>query len=215
MEPLSPTRRRVLQMLALTGASAGFNLQEGLAQDDTPLADLPIAQPLDTLTDPNMLDPKYHLGWQKPLTPAEMQTTSSLCDTIIPADDKSPSASQAKVPDFIQEWAGAPYEENQRDLEIVRITLKLLDAESIKRFGRPFKDASETDKTQLCDAICNVDTAAAEMKDLARGFDRFRYLTIGGFYTTPEGRADLGYIGNVPSGAYAGASEEAKKHLGV
>ncbi len=45
-------------------------------------------------------------------------------------------------------------------------------------------------------------------------FRRFRWLTVGAFYTTEAGSADVRYVGNVPiSGEYAGPSEQAMAHL--
>src|SRR3954464_4760526 len=55
-------------------------------------------------------DPKlnevYNPGdlWPLTFTREQRQTVSVLCDLIIPADDRSPSASQLMVPDFIDEW---------------------------------------------------------------------------------------------------------------
>ncbi len=45
-------------------------------------------------------------------------------------------------------------------------------------------------------------------------FERFRFLSVGAFYTTEAGIKDIGYIGNVPiSGEYPGPSAEAMTHL--
>jgi hypothetical protein len=45
-------------------------------------------------------------------------------------------------------------------------------------------------------------------------FERFRFLSVGAFYTTEAGIEDIGYIGNVPiSGEYPGPSTEAMTHL--
>ena len=45
-------------------------------------------------------------------------------------------------------------------------------------------------------------------------FRRFRWLAAGAFYTTEEGMADVGYIGNTPiAGEYPGPSDEAMAHL--
>src|SRR5579863_7832815 len=55
-----------------------------------------------SLTDPDVLHP--FVPWELTLTPDELRTVTALCDMIIPTDDKSPSASQVGIPDFIDEW---------------------------------------------------------------------------------------------------------------
>ena len=203
---ISIHRRRVLKLLASSGALAGFSVR---AQDDAPLADLPESNPRGTSTDPNLFDAKYHESWEPFLTDAEMETVAALSDVILPADDTSPAASAIGVPEFIAEWTSAPYEDNQTDAKLVRGGLEWLNRDG------DFADLSEAAKAALCDRIADHASAAADDRDAAKFFNRFRELVMGGYYTTPEGRADLGYIGNVPMVAYPGASEAALKHLGL
>src|SRR5689334_13566464 len=61
-------------------------------------------------TDPKLLE-VYKPGelWPLTFTKDQHQTVAALADVIVPADDRSPSASQLKVPDFIDEWISAPY----------------------------------------------------------------------------------------------------------
>ena len=48
----------------------------------------------------------------------------------------------------------------------------------------------------------------------AQFFARLRGLMLSGFYSLPEGIADIGYMGNNPSlGLYPGPTEEALAHL--
>ena len=45
-------------------------------------------------------------------------------------------------------------------------------------------------------------------------FERMRNLTLGGYFTSPEGKEDLGYMGNVAIvGDYPGPTQEAQQHL--
>jgi hypothetical protein len=46
-------------------------------------------------------------------------------------------------------------------------------------------------------------------------FKRFRHLAAGGYYTTPQGMRELGYVGNTPSATFDGPTPEALKHLGL
>ncbi|HYP15660.1 MAG TPA: hypothetical protein VEQ65_00505, partial [Opitutus sp.] len=57
--------------------------------------------------------------------------------------------------------------------------------------------------------------AKPEFKQPAAFFARFRDLTAGGFYTTPQGMKDLGYIGNVPLPSFDGPPPELLKKLGL
>src|SRR4051794_13002432 len=65
-------------------------------------------------------DPNLHskaITWDRILTDGEMKSVTLLCDTIIPADEKSPAASAVGVPDFINEWVSAPYPTQVEDLQ--------------------------------------------------------------------------------------------------
>jgi hypothetical protein len=55
----------------------------------------------------------------------------------------------------------------------------------------------------------------AEHRDAARFFALFRDLTAGGFYTTPVGRNDLSYVGNVPLTRFDGPDAELLRKLGL
>ena len=136
--------------------------------------------------------------WPLTFTPDQHQAVAALCDVIIPADDKSPSASQLKVPDFIDEWVSAPYPTQQNDRKIVLDGLQWLDKECKKRFQKRFIELAETEKNQICDAICYEPKASRAMKPGAVFFAKVRNLTAGAFYTTQEGMNDLRYVGNVP-----------------
>jgi len=164
-------------------------------------------------TDPNLLEPV--VPWPRTLTPEQLRTVTVLCDMIIPHDDKSPSASAVGVPDFLDEWVSAPYPEQQADRKQILEGLAWLNAESSKRFKKEFAELRETEKQQICDDICHVPAAKPERKSAAEFFAKFRNLTAGGFYTTPEGMKDIQYISNVPLPAFAGPPPEVLTHLNL
>jgi hypothetical protein len=113
------------------------------------------------------------------------------------------------VPDFIDEWVSAPYAQQQEDRELIVDGLERLEEQSRQRFDVSFAFASEPQKTELVDSI-----AGGSGPEPAKFFSRFRYLTVGAFYTTEAGARDVGYIGNVPiAGEYPGPSDEAMAHL--
>jgi hypothetical protein len=166
-----------------------------------------------TLTDPDLLNPGKM--WGRTLTKEELRTAAALCDVIIPADEKSPSASQVGLPDFIDEWVSAPYPAQQADSKTVRAGLAWLNGESKKRFEHDFADLDDGQKTKICDDICYAAKAAPEFRQGAHFFAKMRDLTSSGFYTTPEGMKDLDYRGNVALTKFDGPPPEVLKHLGL
>src|SRR5437868_12662005 len=78
-------------------------------------------------TDPNLME-SYKPGdlWPLTFTKQQHQTVSALCDAILPADETSRSASQLKVPDFLDEWISAPYPKQQADRQLILEGLKWL-----------------------------------------------------------------------------------------
>lgn len=167
-------------------------------------------------SDPDLLkDYKAGDAWPLTMTDAQRRTAAVLCDVIIPQDAKSPSASALHVHDFIDEWISAPYPDQRKDRTTVLEGLAWIDAESQKRFGAGFADLVRKQQTQICDDICFTETAKPEFKQAALFFRKFRDLTAGGFYTTPEGMKDIGYVGNVPLPEFAGPPPEVLKKLGL
>jgi len=158
-------------------------------------------EPGDTLaagtpSDPNLIAPV--VPWEGTLTEDELATLASLCDVIIPADDRSPSASAVGAHEFIDEWVSAPYESMRRDKVHVRGGIAWLDAESNRRNGARFRELTDDDRSAICDDICHGAEAAPEYQAASRFFDKVRDLTATAFYTTRAGMDDLGYVGNVP-----------------
>jgi len=152
--------------------------------------------------------------WPRTMTAAQRRTTTALCDALIPADEKSPAASAVGVPGFIDEWISAPYP-TQHHRELVLAGLAWIDAESQKRFEQDFAALDERRQHAICDDICFLPKAKPEFRDGAAFFALMRNLTAGGFYTTPEGWKDIGYIGNVPQARFAGPPPEVLAHLGL
>jgi hypothetical protein len=162
-------------------------------------------------TDPNLL--KKEIPWPRVLTAAEKRTVTVLADLIIPADEHGPAASALGVPDFIDEWVSAPYEQQQEDLKVIRAGLAWLDAEAQKRFHKGFPDAAPEQQTALLDDIVKDGSEAWKQ---AFGFFRvFRDRVAGGYYSTPEGWKAIGYVGNVAIPEFPGPPPEVLKHLGL
>ena len=167
-------------------------------------------------TDPD-LQRVYHPGelWPLSLTQAQRQCATLLCDTLIPADAVSPSASQVGVVDLIDEWISAPYPIQRQDRDLVLRGLEWMQTESRRRFSRPLLEIATQQLHAICDDICWVPKAKPQFQAAARFFARYRDLTTGGFYTSPQGRADLRYVGNTPLPRFDGPPLEVLKKVGL
>jgi len=168
-------------------------------------------------TDPDMLR-AYKAGelWPLKLSDPQRRQVAALCDTIIPADEHSPSASSVGVTDFIDEWVSAPYPGNVADSKVILVGLAELESESKGRFGALFADATQEQRRTLCGELAARSPAADPDPEAPRPFfGRFRELTISGFYTTPAGRQDLGYVGNVPLARFDGPPADLIDRLGL
>ncbi len=166
-------------------------------------------------TDPDMLKP-YRAGdvWPLTLSDAQRREVAALCDVVIPADEHSPSASSVGVTDFIDEWVSAPYPANVADAKIVMEGLAWLEAESKRRNGAPFAEASGAQRLSLCEELSRGQGEGAAGAP-SKFFKRFRDLTASGFYTTPIGMKDLGYVGNLPLARFDGPPAELVEKLGL
>jgi len=145
------------------------------------------------------------------LTAHEFATVTVLADLIIPADDRSGGASEARVPEFIDFMM---IDQPQRQVAL-RGGLAWLDAEHLRRFDRRFIDCDEEQRRAVLDAIAWPDRAGPSSSHGAEFFARFRDLTATGFWTSRIGIADLDYRGNVPLTEWDGCPEEARRHLGL
>jgi hypothetical protein len=202
-------RRRAIQWMLAAAATVSIRDTAFCAAEDLPAAK-------GYGPDPSMVK-FYQPGdaWPLTFTDAQRRTARALCDLIIPADGSSPSASALGVPDFIDEWISSPYPAQAPDRRIIQDGLKWIDAESQRRFQSAFAELKPEQQTAVCDDLALSAKAAAENKQAAAFFKRYRDLTAGGYYTTPEGMLALGYVGNRPSATFEGPPPEALQHVGL
>lgn len=128
-------------------------------------------------------------------TPEEMATITVLGDIIIPKDDIRGSASDAKVPDFI-EYIVKDMPEHQVPM---RGGLRWLNLQCYNRYKNAFADCTKQQQVEMVDAIAYPKKAKPEMKQGVSFFSLIRNLTATGFYTTEMGGKDVGYMGNTPN----------------
>ncbi|MCF0062411.1 gluconate 2-dehydrogenase subunit 3 family protein [Dyadobacter chenwenxiniae] len=206
-------RRDSLKALTLSslGLSA-LNPQVALAEQRELDAQTPPETPLkipggrtkeEAIRDAKLMKEKF-------LTASEMATIKVLVDIIIPADDKSGSASQAGVPDFI-EFIAKDMPQNQVPL---RGGLKWLDLESNKRFTKGFTLLTKAQQLQIVDDIAYPEKAKPMHSQGVAFFNLMRNLTASGYYTSKIGIADLGYMGNTPN-VWEGVPADVLKQYGL
>jgi gluconate 2-dehydrogenase gamma chain len=144
-------------------------------------------------------------------TPAEFRTAGILADMIIPRDERSGSATDAGVPEFM-DFIMMDRPNNQTWM---RLGLAWIDTQSNTRFGKPFSDASVSQREQILNDIAWPARALATMADGVTFFNRFRDLTSSGFWSSRVGVKDLRYIGSTFNPNWNGCPPEALAKLGV
>jgi gluconate 2-dehydrogenase gamma chain len=143
-------------------------------------------------------------------TEHEMATLAVLADIIIPRDGVSGSATDAKVPEFI-EFIVKDMPDHQVPM---RGGLRWLDLQATRQFGKAFKDCSDADRIKLVDQIAYPGKAKPEMAQGVAFFSLMRNLTATGFYTSEIGVKDVGYMGNVPN-QWKGVPDDVLKQYGL
>lgn len=172
-----------------------------------------IAGPAGTVTDPDLRNPV--VPWNRTLDEPALQTLQVLCDLILPADERLAAASELGAHDFIDEWVSAPYHAQQQDRKIVLEGLRWLDSAAHARFGTTFRAAQADQQHALLTAIARTPAADPADQPGAVFFARVRDLTAAAVWTTPEGMADLGYVGNVPLARWERPPDAVLRHLGL
>jgi gluconate 2-dehydrogenase gamma chain len=136
----------------------------------------------------------------------QWRTVRVLCDLIIPADERSPGATEAGVPEFLDDWIAfrTEQEDNQNLRAEMLGGLMWLDHESRQLFQKDFADLSAGQQKQILDRIAYPDRASKEDRPGVSFFSELRILVIGGFFSSKTGVADLPYLGNVAVAEWKG-----------
>ncbi len=178
------SRRDVLRSLAI-GAAGGSVLQMIPAQAAEYAHEL--VQKEKAASAAGKYTPKYfsaHL----------YETLTSLCDTIIPKDDRSGGAVEAGAPEFIDLLTS----ENEKFQTQLGGGLMWLDNFCVDRYGKVYLECAPEQRKEVLDLIAYRKNER-EIPGLSSGvafFASLRNMTCDGFYTSKIGIADLQYIGN-------------------
>jgi len=144
-------------------------------------------------------------------TAHEYATVTLLADYIIPRDDRSGSATDAGVPEFMDFMM---IDQPRRQVAM-RGGLALLDRLSMSRVGKPFTAATDAQRRQVLDEIAYTSNPDPGMSQAVAFFSSFRDLTASGFWSSKMGIADLDYQGNIFIDEWNGCPEPALRKLGV
>ncbi len=199
-------RRKSIKLI-VTGAVAAPIAIAGCKSDDkktTATKDEPKFN-LDRNPDELIYEKKL-LAEEKFFTEHEMATITVLADIIIPKDDTSGSASDAKVPEFI-EFIVHDMPSHQVPM---KGGLRWLDMQCLKRYEKSFKDCNHDQQIEFVNMIAYPDKVKSGMKQGAAFFSLMRNLTATGFYTSEIGVKDIGYVGNT-STQWNGVPEDVLK----
>lgn len=207
-------RREAIKWMMTAAASASLLGTSGFGANGGPPPSMPAG--VGYGTDPDLVK-DYKPGdlWPLTLNEIQKQNAAALCDVIIPADAKGPSASAVRVHEFIDEWISAPYPGHGDDRTLIVEGLGWIDQEAQKRFKMDFVNLVLRQKQAICDDICFAPRAKPEFRRAAQFFRRYRDLTSGGYYSTPEGAKDIGYVGNVALEKFEGPPVEVLRKLGL
>ncbi len=212
-------RRKSIKALIIGTASTGVLLDACKSTDDKNLKFKDASAKLDggdkktdeqpaRMEEEKILDKK--LEEETFFTPVEMGTINILADIIIPKDDVSGSASDAKVGGFI-EFIVKDKPELQTPM---RGGLRWIEMQSLNRFEKSFADIDDKQRIEIIDDIAYPGKAKPEMKQGVSFFNLIRGLTATGFFTSEIGVKDIGYMGNVPN-QWNGVPDDVLKQYGM
>lgn len=144
----------------------------------------------------------------------EWRTVRLLANYVIPADARSGSATDAKVPEFM-DFLMSDKDASESSKTSMRGGLAWIDNEARHRFGRTFVDATDTQRRAILDDIAWPAKAKPEFSHGVTFFNRFRDLTASGFFSSAMGWRDVQYIGNTFNPDWNGCPQPALDKLGV
>ena len=203
-------KRRESLKLIVTGAVAVPAVVAGCNTDDKKA--VAAADPTFNLdrNPAEVENEKRILAMDKFFTDHEMATIAVLSDIIIPKDEVSGSATDAKVPEFI-EFIVKDMPDHQTPL---RGGLRWLDMQCLNKYNNAFKDCTQQQQIELIDQIAYPQKAKSEMAQGVSFFNKMRDMVATGFYTSQIGVKDIGYIGNSPT-QWNGVPDDVLKQYGL
>ena len=195
---MKPNRRSILRSLASAPLAAGFVWTDAEAQEAHQHAQAAAKKTAAPFR------PKF-------FTRREYAIVTLLVDLIIPKDERSGSATDAGVPQFMDfMMTDQPARQTA-----MRGGLAWLDRECVSRFDKDFLAVTAAQRGEVLDDIAWPQRSRPELAHGVAFFNSFRDLTASGFFTSKMGIADLQYMGNRYVAEWTGCPPEVLKKLGV
>jgi hypothetical protein len=192
------SRREALQVVGAAALAAAFDWTP--AQASQAAASVRAARATGTQFAPTFF------------TAHEYETVRALVDVVIPKDERSGSATDAGVPEYM-DFLMSDGSDGQRIA--MRGGLAWLDIQTRRRFKKTFKECVEQERATILDAIAWPARAAPDMSQGVAFFNSFRDLAAAGFFSSKMGVEDLQYQGNTFVAEWKGCPPEALAKLGV
>ena len=190
-------RRKYLKTLGITAVTAGV-VVDACKTDTKESAAKPVTTESEGTINRMAEEKVYEGGLKKAdkfFTPEEFATITVLADIIIPKDETSGSASDAKVADFIEFIV-----KDEPSLQTpLQGGLRWLDLHCLNAYQKAFKDCTNKQQMEMVDEIAWPKKAKPGMAQGVAFFSLIRNLTATGFYTSEIGVKDVGYKGNTPN----------------
>jgi hypothetical protein len=192
-------RRELLQLLGAAPLAAGFTWTDAEAAQAAGQA-----QAARKSAPKPAYAPKF-------FTAREYSMVAALADMIIPRDERSGSATDAGVPEFMDfMMVDQPTRQTA-----MRGGLAWIDLECQARHDKRFLECSDTERTAVLDDIAWPQRAKPEFSAGVAFFNSFRDLTASGFWSSKMGVEDLKYMGNTMVPEWTGCPPEALRKLGL
>lgn len=147
-------------------------------------------------------------------TAHEWETVRLLVDYVIPRDDRSGSATDARVPEYM-DFLLAEEDASESSRLAMRGGLAWIDAECRRRFQQPFVGCTDAQRRQLLDDIAWPERTPPALSQGSAFFNRFRDMTASGFFSSEVGWKDLQYMGHTAVPEWQGCPQPALDRLGV
>jgi hypothetical protein len=172
------TRREMMRLAA--GAMIAPALPEPLLQPRLPSINWQTA-------------PNSQTAPRRFFTPDEFAMVDELSELIIPADDHSPGAREAKVADYLDQFVSEAFDDETR--RIWREGLKLVDQVSNEVNGRPFMQSSEEQRIAALTRMARKESSPQTPEE--EFFVELKSHVARGYYTSKIGiHQELEYKGN-------------------
>jgi hypothetical protein len=167
-------RRSMLQILGAAPVAAGFTWTDAEAAQAARKAQATQA------ARPAAFKPKF-------FTTREYAMVRVLVDLIIPKDERSGSATDAGVPEFMDFMMN----DQPARQTAMRGGLAWIDLECQDRFDKRFLECTAAERTAVLDDIAWPAKARPEFSQGVAFFNSFRDLTASGFWSSKMGVQDL------------------------